>query len=43
MKLKLTGADGGTESIAITAGETKDPTRNLPKVVKNVFWRIILF
>lgn len=39
----LTPADGGTESIAITAGETKDPTRNLPKVVKNVFWRIILF
>ncbi|KAF5963676.1 amino acid transporter AAT family [Fusarium coicis] len=36
-------AYGGTESIAITAGETKDPTRNLPKVVKNVFWRIILF
>ena len=39
----LTPTDGGTESIAITAGETKDPTRNLPKVVKNVFWRIILF
>jgi amino acid transporter, AAT family len=41
--MKLTGVDGGTESIAITAGETKDPTRNIPKVVKNVFWRIILF
>jgi AAT family amino acid transporter len=36
-------ADGGTESIAITAGETKNPTRNMPKVVKNVFWRILLF
>lgn len=36
-------AYGGTESIAITAGETKNPTKNLPKVVKNVFWRIILF
>ena len=35
--------DGGTESIAITAGETKDPARNLPKVVRNVFWRILLF
>ncbi|KAI8931786.1 hypothetical protein NX059_011423 [Plenodomus lindquistii] len=33
----------GTESIAITAGETKDPARVLPKVVKNVFWRILLF
>ncbi|KAI9170563.1 amino acid permease [Paramyrothecium foliicola] len=37
------GIDGGTESIAITAGETKNPTRNMPKVVKNVFWRILLF
>lgn len=34
---------GGTESIAITAGETKDPSKNLPRVVRNVFWRIILF
>src|ERR1700759_3480679 len=39
----LTSIDGGTESIAITAGETKDPTRNMPRVVKNVFWRILLF
>ncbi|KAJ9145001.1 aat family amino acid transporter [Pleurostoma richardsiae] len=36
-------AYGGTESIAITAGETKDPSRNLPRVVRNVFWRILLF
>ncbi|KAG8533002.1 uncharacterized protein KY384_001784 [Bacidia gigantensis] len=36
-------AYGGTESIAITAGETKDPARNIPKVVRNVFWRILLF
>ncbi len=34
---------GGTESIAITAGETKDPARTIPRVVKNVFWRILLF
>lgn len=34
---------GGTESIAVTAGETKDPAKNIPKVVRNVFWRIILF
>lgn len=33
-------AYGGTESIAITAGETKDPARALPKVVRNVFWYI---
>ncbi|RYP93665.1 hypothetical protein DL770_000196 [Monosporascus sp. CRB-9-2] len=36
-------AYGGTESIAITAGETKDPARQLPRVVKNVFWRIVIF
>ncbi|KAF7560110.1 hypothetical protein G7046_g4048 [Stylonectria norvegica] len=36
-------AYGGTESIAITAGETKNPSKNLPRVVKNVFWRILLF
>jgi amino acid transporter, AAT family len=36
-------AYGGTESIAVTAGETKNPSKNLPKVVRNVFWRILLF
>ncbi len=29
--------DDRTESIAITAGETKDPAKNIPRVVKNVF------
>ncbi|ODQ81354.1 hypothetical protein BABINDRAFT_170897 [Babjeviella inositovora NRRL Y-12698] len=36
-------AYGGTESIAITAGETKNPSRVMPKVVKMVFWRILFF
>ncbi|KAJ5239047.1 hypothetical protein N7468_003666 [Penicillium chermesinum] len=36
-------AYGGTESIAITAGETKNPAKTMPKVVRNVFWRIVLF
>lgn len=36
-------AYGGTESIAITAGETRDPARQMPRVVKNVFWRIMGF
>lgn len=36
-------AYGGTESIAITAGETKDSHINMPKVVRNVFWRILFF
>ncbi|ANB13993.1 lysine permease [Sugiyamaella lignohabitans] len=36
-------AYGGTESIAITAGETKNPSRVMPRVVKTVFWRILFF
>lgn len=36
-------AYGGTESIAITAGETRNPARQLPRVVKNVFFRILGF
>lgn len=31
--------DGGTESLGITAGETRNPTKNMPRVVKFVFWR----
>ncbi|KNZ72196.1 putative amino-acid permease PB1C11.02 [Termitomyces sp. J132] len=36
-------AFGGTESLGITAGETRNPSRNMPRVVKFVFWRIIIF
>ncbi|KAI0675079.1 amino acid permease-domain-containing protein [Trametes maxima] len=36
-------AYGGTESLGITAGETKNPSRTMPQVVKLVFWRILLF
>lgn len=36
-------AFGGTESLGITAGETKNPGKNMPRVVKFVFWRILLF
>ncbi|KJX94559.1 amino acid permease like protein [Zymoseptoria brevis] len=36
-------AYGGVESVAITAGETKEPSRTLPRVVRNVFWRILIF
>ncbi|KAN0090996.1 Amino acid permease/ SLC12A domain containing protein [Tylopilus felleus] len=36
-------AFGGTESLGITAGETRNPSRNMPKVVEFVFWRILLF
>jgi AAT family amino acid transporter len=34
-------SDGGTESLGITAGETKDPARNMPRVVKYVFFRYV--
>lgn len=33
----------GTELLGITAGETDDPKRNIPKAVRSVFWRILLF
>lgn len=33
----------GTELIGITAGETRDPKQDIPKAVKQVFWRILLF
>jgi AAT family amino acid transporter len=35
------GVDGGTESLGITAGETENPGRNMPRVVKFVFWRCV--
>lgn len=34
--------DGGTESLGITAGETKNPSQNMPRVVKFVFWRYVV-
>ena len=37
------GAVGGTESLGITAGETKNPGKNMPRVVKFVFWRCACF
>ncbi|MFC5543427.1 MAG: amino acid permease [Bacilli bacterium] len=33
----------GTELLGITAGETEEPGKNIPKAVKSVFWRILLF
>jgi len=37
--LSFVSTDGGTESLGITAGETKNPSKNMPRVVKFVFWR----
>ncbi|USG64678.1 amino acid permease [Brevibacillus ruminantium] len=33
----------GTELVGIAAGESEDPARNIPKAVKQIFWRILLF
>jgi len=33
----------GTELIAIAAGESENPRTNIPKAIKQVFWRILLF
>nr|WP_240128607.1 amino acid permease [Eikenella corrodens] len=33
----------GTELIGITAGESENPKESIPKAVKQVFWRILIF
>ena len=34
---------GGTEVVAVTAGESSNPNKSMPKAIKQVFWRILLF
>ncbi|TVY84559.1 putative proline-specific permease put4 [Lachnellula suecica] len=33
----------GVELVAVTAGETENPRKNIPKAVRRVFWRILFF
>ncbi|KAG0243131.1 hypothetical protein BGW41_002771 [Actinomortierella wolfii] len=33
----------GAELVGIAAGETKNPRKNVPKAIRQVFWRILLF
>lgn len=33
----------GTELIGVTAGESDNPSRTVPKAINEVFWRILLF
>jgi lysine-specific permease len=33
----------GTEVVATAAGETKDPAKNVPKAIRTIFWRILIF
>ncbi|WP_141367589.1 amino acid permease [Glutamicibacter uratoxydans] len=33
----------GTELVGVAAGEAKDPRREVPKAIRSVFWRIMIF
>ena len=33
----------GTELIGVTAGETENPEKSIPKAIKQIFWRILIF
>jgi len=33
----------GTEMVGVTAGESENPEKNIPKAIKQIFWRILLF
>ena len=33
----------GTEVIATAAGETDNPSKNVPKAIRSIFWRILIF
>lgn len=33
----------GTELLGVTAGESENPEKNIPKAIRSVFWRILLF
>jgi lysine-specific permease len=33
----------GTELVGVAAGESENPEKNMPKAIKQIFWRILLF
>ncbi|EFE33194.1 amino acid permease, putative [Trichophyton benhamiae CBS 112371] len=41
--IQATFSYGGSEMVVIAAGETQNPRYNIPKAVRRVFWRILLF
>lgn len=41
--LTVNFAFSGTELIAITAGETKNPEKTLPKAIHTTLWRLVIF
>ncbi|WP_067621422.1 amino acid permease [Alicyclobacillus acidiphilus] len=36
-------AFSGTEVVGLTAGESENPGKNIPKAIRTVFWRILIF
>ena len=36
-------AYGGSEVVAIAAGESEDPEKNVPRAIRSVFWRMLIF
>ena len=41
--IQATFSYGGSEMVVVAAGETENPRRNVPKAVRRVFWRILVF
>ncbi|KAI1824135.1 AAT family amino acid transporter [Xylaria intraflava] len=41
--IQATFSYGGSEMVVIASGETENPRRNIPKAIRRVFWRIVLF
>lgn len=41
--IQATFAYGGSEMVVIAAGETEHPRRNIPKAIRRVFYRILIF
>lgn len=33
----------GTELVGVAAGESENPAKNIPKAIRQIFWRILLF
>ncbi|MFC7395567.1 amino acid permease [Scopulibacillus cellulosilyticus] len=33
----------GTEMVGVAAGESKNPSKDMPRAIKQIFWRILLF
>lgn len=33
----------GTEMVGIASGESEDPERNVPRAIRSVFWRVLIF